>query len=107
MKSSLVGKMKLVVFLFIRTLSVIYLLLLRLLDSNTLHSIVLLLFLVLTALTMHFPLGSCSGLQSSQCSTISSLVNITVLPTSQKLAPNNDITGKTVRPLWLHFDLFL
>lgn len=89
------------VFLFIRILSIIYLSLLCLLDSDTLHSIVLLLFLILTALTMHFPLVSCSAQQSSQCNTLSALVNITVLPTAEKLAPNNDITGKTVVKIFI------
>jgi hypothetical protein len=104
--------------------SVIYLSIIRLLDFDTLHSVVLPLFLIIpssepnqaqlqlillliTALAMGFPLESCLVRQSSQCNTLSSFVNVTVLPAAQKLAPNNDITGKTVSPLWLHFDLFL
>ncbi|KAH8761268.1 hypothetical protein BGZ57DRAFT_992966 [Hyaloscypha finlandica] len=45
---------------------------------------------------MGFLLQSCLVEQSSQCNTLSSFVNVTVLSTAQKLAPNNDITGKTV-----------
>ena len=111
-------------FLFIRMLCLLYLSIIRLLDFDTLHCVVLPLFLIIpssepnqaqlqlillliTALAMGFPLESCLMRQRSQCSTLSSFVNVTVLSTSQKLAPNNDITGKTVSPLRLHFDLFL